>query len=223
MRGIVRPRRCDMSGIARATSLYGFALLFALVEIEIEGPHGWAARLPTWCRRRPAYARLYGLFMSGKPLTGYHLFMFALSICAFHLPFALGLQWSAATELRLLATYGAWIVVWDLLWFVLNPAWGWARFRRGAIWWMAGPWAAGLPVEYWKALAASFALAAGVRALEGTWAGLEAHAMTVGAFVALTAAATAGAPAYRRWYAHMRRPGTDQRPPEARKDADPPG
>ena len=31
--------------------LFAYALLFALVEIEIEGKDGWAINLPTWFRR----------------------------------------------------------------------------------------------------------------------------------------------------------------------------
>jgi hypothetical protein len=46
------------------------ATLFALVEIQIEGPNGWAARLPTW----QVENRWTRLFWSAKPLTGYHLY-----------------------------------------------------------------------------------------------------------------------------------------------------
>ena len=56
----------------RVVFLFVYALLFALVEIEIEGPYGWAERLPTWFRVTTPAARFYGLFMRGKPLTGYH-------------------------------------------------------------------------------------------------------------------------------------------------------
>jgi hypothetical protein len=38
--------------------LFGYALLFAAVEIEIEGSHGWAERLPTGSgSRRPTRDR----------------------------------------------------------------------------------------------------------------------------------------------------------------------
>src|SRR4051812_18615978 len=56
--------------VLRVLLLFGYALLFAAVEIEIEGSHGWAERLPPWFRITPWYARLYGLLMRGKPLTG---------------------------------------------------------------------------------------------------------------------------------------------------------
>jgi len=46
-----------LAALPRIAFLFGFALLFALVEIEIEGADGWASKLPTWYRRSPAYAR----------------------------------------------------------------------------------------------------------------------------------------------------------------------
>ena len=46
------------------------AVLFALLEIQIEGPNGWASSLPTW-RVENRWTRL---FYSSKPLTGYHLY-----------------------------------------------------------------------------------------------------------------------------------------------------
>src|SRR3954467_1930595 len=116
----------------RVLFLFGYALLFALVEIEIEGPHGWAERLPTWFRVRTPAARFYGLFMRGKPLTGYHAVMFVLPLWSFHIGFFAGVSWSWAAEAATLAAYLAWAVVWDLLWFLLNPRFGWARFRKGS-------------------------------------------------------------------------------------------
>ena len=44
----------------------GMAFLFALLEIQIEGSHGWAANLPTW--RLPPASKLRWLF-GGRPLA----------------------------------------------------------------------------------------------------------------------------------------------------------
>jgi hypothetical protein len=107
--------------ILRVLFLFGYALLFALVEIEIEGPHGWAERLPTWFRITTPVARLYGLFMRGKPLTGYHAVMFVLPLWSFHVGFFAGVPWSWAGEASTLAAYMVWVVTCDFLWFVLNP------------------------------------------------------------------------------------------------------
>ena len=76
-------------------------------------------------------ARLFGLVLAGKPLTGYNLLMFAATLVFFHLPFAFGAPWTAARELALLAAWVSWSAIWDFLWFLLNPAYGWRRFRRG--------------------------------------------------------------------------------------------
>src|SRR5215216_3987742 len=51
--------------LPRILLLFAYSLLFALVEVEIEGPHGWAETLPTWYRVRPWYARLFGIGLSG--------------------------------------------------------------------------------------------------------------------------------------------------------------
>jgi len=44
------------------------AAVFAKVEVEIEGPDGWAAKLPTW--RAPDSWVSHAL-LDGKPLTGF--------------------------------------------------------------------------------------------------------------------------------------------------------
>lgn len=197
--------------VARLVFLYGYALLFALVEIEIEGAHGWAERLPTWFRVTTPAARLYGLFMRGKPLTGYHAVMFVLPLWSFHLGFVAGVPWSWPGEAATLSAYLVWVVTWDVLWFVLNPAFGWRRFRKGEIWWHGRTWIGRFPVDYWGALATSLAIAASARVSTGSYAALMNHAIIVAGFVCLTLVTALGAPAYGRWYARMRRPGSDQR------------
>jgi len=114
--------------------LFAYALLFAMVEIEIEGADGWAEKLPTWYRITPWYAQLMSVLLSGKPATGYHLMMFPIPIVSFHLGLCFGMPWSWALEARLFAAYLVFNVIWDFLWFVLNPHFGWQRFRKGAVW-----------------------------------------------------------------------------------------
>ena len=89
--------------------------------------------------------------LGGKPLTGYNLLMFAATLVAFHLPFAFGAPWTAARELALLAAWVAWSALWDFLWFLLNPAYGWRRFRPGNVWWHSR-WLWRLPLDYWVAV-----------------------------------------------------------------------
>jgi hypothetical protein len=124
-----------MSESGRVILVFVLAFLFAAVEVEIEGAHGWAERLPTWRRTSGAAARAFGMLMSGRPLTGYHLFMLPLPVAAFHLPFVFGTPWSWRTELLVGATYHAFAIGWDYLWFVLNPAYGVRAFRRGNVRW----------------------------------------------------------------------------------------
>jgi hypothetical protein len=192
--------------------LFGYALLFALVEIEIEGKDGWAVNLPTWFRRKPLYARVYAFFLSGKPLTGYHAVMFFIPFVSFHIGLAFGQPWSWGGEARVLASYLVWNVTWDFLWFLLNPAFGWARFRKGEIWWHDGAWLGRLPIVYVNALWVSFAIVALPWLVRGNGGHLRRHAIYVATMIVLIALTSLAAPLYRRWYHHMRRPGSDERP-----------
>ena len=196
------------------------ALVMALVEIEIEGPYGWAEKLPTPYRVSGPLARLFGLVLGGKPLTGYNLLMFAATLVAFHLPYAFGAPWTAARELALLAAWIAWSALWDFLWFLLNPAYGWRRFRPGSVWWHSR-WLWRLPLDYWVAVAASLALAlvAGLAAGEepagaaGSAAPgpLAAQALLLAAFALWALVAHLFAPLYGRLYARTHAAAFDER------------
>ena len=106
------------------TNLYLFimATVLALLEIQIEGPQGWAKNLPTWRPdpNRPI-AKLYSKMMSGKELTGYHALLFPFIILIFHLTFFLGTPFSWENEAKILSLYFIFIALEDFLWFVLNP------------------------------------------------------------------------------------------------------
>jgi hypothetical protein len=185
------------------------ALWFALIEIEIEGPYGWALRLPTWFRTRGPAGRIYGALSGGRPLTGYHLFMASLPLVILQVPFAYT-DWSGSAEIMVLATYLAFAIAWDYLWFILNPAYGLARFRRGEVWWYPGPWIGRLPLEYYLAVAGSFALAAIAWPLGAGAGALADQGRLVLGLALLCLLAMAAAPAYRRWYRWMRRPEADE-------------
>jgi hypothetical protein len=164
------------------------ALALALVEIEIEGPYGWAQNLPTPYRVSGPLARLFGLVLGGKPLTGYNLLMFAATLLAFHLPFAFGAPWTAARELALLAAWVSWSAIWDFLWFLLNPAYGWRRFRPGNVWWHSR-WLLRLPLDYWVAVVVSLALAA---AAQSVWGGAGETAASASGPASTGAGSSAG-------------------------------
>jgi hypothetical protein len=194
----------------RVGVLCALALWFALIEIEIEGAHGWALRLPTWFRTRGPAGRLYGAVSGGKPLTGYHLFMASLPLVILHLPFGYGADWSAAAEVMVFATYMAFAIGWDYLWFILHPAYGVRGFRRGRVWWYSGAWIGPLPNEYYAAVAGSLVLALIAWPIGGGADALAQQGRLVGGLALLCVVAMALAPAYRRWYRWMRRPEADE-------------
>ena len=118
-----------------------------MIEIEIEGGMGWAERLPTWYLKRGKVGRVYGIVMGQRPLTGYHVYAFTIPMLILHLPYVMGVDWSFARELITIATYFVLAVVWDYLWFVMNPAYTVARFRRGNVWWFEITVAVALPAR----------------------------------------------------------------------------
>jgi len=194
-----------------ASLLAAYALLFALAEIEIEGPHGWAEKLPTWFRVTPWYARAFRLASGGKPLTGYHATMIPLAFTSFHLGLAFGLVWTPALEASILGRFAIWVVVWDLLWFLLNPHFGWRRFRAGEVWWLSRIWIARIPLEYWCGLAVSFGLAAAALHWDPEAPAIVEHAAFATLLLAICPLGAALAPWYQRWHRHMRREGADER------------
>jgi hypothetical protein len=135
-----------MAHVAFFLSLLVCATLLALVEIQVEGAEGWAAKLPTW-RIDNAFTRL---LMSGKPLTGYHTYLISFVLVMVHLPFGLGLSaWSLRGEARVVSfTLFLWFIE-DFLWFAINREWGLRRFRRDQIWWHAPTWWWFMPRDYW--------------------------------------------------------------------------
>ena len=184
---------------------YLWAFFLAGVEIEIEGGRGWAERLPTWWRRRGPIARVYGMFMAGRPLTGFHVFQLPLPLIVLQLPFLFGLHWTVGRELRTIAAALFLGVAYDFLWFVLNPAYTVRGFRRGKIWWFSGPWLGPFPIDYYLGIGVSIVVAALGWLVDGEPGLLTGHLWLVGGMIALTALTIPFAPLYHRWYASMRR------------------
>lgn len=105
-------------------TLLGF--IFANVEIQTEGPAGWAANLPTWRIDSNPFVRIV---WGGKPMTGYHLWLFTFMALAFHLPIFINGTFSIKLEARIFGSIMLFWIIEDFLWFVLNPSFGLARFR----------------------------------------------------------------------------------------------
>jgi hypothetical protein len=122
------------------------AFAFARVEIEIEGPHGWAANLPTW-RINNKWTKI---LCGSRPLTGYHFWLQVFVILMAHLPFGFQFwQWSIGAELEVIGFVILFFITEDFLWFVMNPAYGLRRFRRENIWWHEAHWWWIMPRDYW--------------------------------------------------------------------------
>lgn len=191
--------------VAKILFWSSFATVIACVEIEAEGKHGWAEKMPTWYRTTGFWAVLYGRIMNGKPLTGYHLFMFFFPILLFHAPFFMGAPWSGAAELTAWAMYFAWCPLWDYHWFVLNPHYK-GRFAKDQVWWHArSRWVADLfPVDYLLGgmLSAAFALASAI--VGDSARSFVDHLTLLWGLGLMTFVLQAMSPAYHRWYARMR-------------------
>lgn len=134
------------------------SIITALFEIEVEGPHGWATYLPTWRINTAIFEK----FLNGKSLTGYHLFFYSLLFFMFQFPILIT-GWSFATEFLLLSCFFQFTILWDFLWFILNPYFGWKRYIKGNIWWFR-TWFGPFPVDYYigLTLSATFATLRGI-------------------------------------------------------------
>lgn len=120
------------------------AFFFAMVEIQVEGAQGWAAGLPTW---RIESHWLLDIFWGGRPMTGYHAWVFSFMFLFFHLPAFWAWQWNLRLEARILGSVMVFWIVEDFLWFLFNPAYGWARFSPAEIPWHKS-WTFHLPTDY---------------------------------------------------------------------------
>lgn len=131
------------------------ALLLAVLEIQTEGRYGWAARLPTWRPRQDSFvSRWFSRIMSGKPATGYHLVMFSFVFLLFHWPYIYGWPLTLANWLKTVSLFLSTVVLWDFLWFVLNPAYPLKYFQKEVVAWHKHWWGR-LPLDYFFGLLAS--------------------------------------------------------------------
>ncbi|OGL84510.1 hypothetical protein A3J03_01680, partial [Candidatus Uhrbacteria bacterium RIFCSPLOWO2_02_FULL_46_25] len=156
-RGVVD---CGYMVIIQAGYLFLLALALAFLEVQIEGAHGWAVNLPCW---RPKggrwYSWLYTKVMGGKELTGYHLGVFSFAFLVLHLPYIWGVPWGIGPELQTLSLFFLFIVLWDFLWFIINPHYGIRKFRPNCISWHK-IWIARVPIDYYGGVLISLTLRA---------------------------------------------------------------
>lgn len=138
----------EMSFIFFLVYLFIIAVVLAVLEIQIEGAHGWAEKLPTW---RPGehniLNRVFRMLAHGKDITGYHLALHIMLFLFFHMPFVFGMYWSWQMELEILSLFTIFFLVWDFLWFVLNPHHSLKDFGPQKIKWHKKWWGR-VPVDY---------------------------------------------------------------------------
>ncbi len=118
------------------------AIVMALLEIQIEGEHGWAGELPTWRIRQGLWPKILG-----HEVTGYHTYLNLWIMLFLHLPILFA-GWSWSFELLIIGTYSILFVIEDFLWFVFNPAVGWKRYYQFAKKWHGHFWGP-LPAFYY--------------------------------------------------------------------------
>ena len=152
-----------------AVGAYFFLIAFVLahLEIQIEGPHGWAENLPTWRWDSRAVRRWFG-----KPVTGYHLCLVTLILLFVHVPQLYGGSWER--EADLLAMFFLLTVTWDFLWFACNRHFGVGRFRKGQIWWFP-TWTLGVPRPYLLVIALSLCAGLAPALWTGAWVDRAQH------------------------------------------------
>jgi hypothetical protein len=118
---------------------------FAKVEICVEGPNGWAEKLPTW-KLNDGHI-LSKIFYGGRPMTGYHVWANVFIFSILHVIYIFQ-DFSKNTELRIISFFILFWVIEDFLWFVLNPAFGIKKFKKENIWWHRKNWWLFAPREY---------------------------------------------------------------------------
>ena len=109
------------------------AFLWAKLEINVEGKHGFAEKLPCWRDNRLLFRKVLG-----GPLTGYHFYLWTFLFAMFHLPFILYLEWSLKMEFLTLGLLAFTFILEDFFWFVFNPNFTIEQFLQGpagGIWW----------------------------------------------------------------------------------------
>jgi len=126
--------------------LFLLGFFFANVEIQIEGAAGWAAKLPTW---RVEHHWLLDIFWGGRPMTGYHAWIFPFMLLVFHLPTIMLSSWSWQIEIRIIGCVALFWIIEDAFWFILNPAYGLAKFNPQQVPWHIHWWGP-MPTDYWS-------------------------------------------------------------------------
>lgn len=119
-------------GIVVYMAVMGIALAFW--EVQIEGKHGWAEKLPCW--RKTDGLIVKTLLANHRPLTSYHIGMWIYLFLSLHL-ILFFTPWNFLTEIFIMGLFFELTVIEDFFWFVLNPFYGLKKFNKNNkdIWW----------------------------------------------------------------------------------------
>jgi hypothetical protein len=195
------------------------ASYLAIFEVEIEGPNGWATGLPTPQLKKGPISSRYYRAMGGKPLTGYHLLFFPFVLVFYGLLYHCwwteihGQPWQGHAWWPLFSQMATLCASWDFLWFVINPYFGLARFKKEFVWWHAQDWwVFGLfPSAYLWANAGAFIIISlgaffskDLELLNGPLVVLATAAIGV------TLIVFTGVKPYHWWYFSMRKPEAEE-------------
>jgi len=120
------------------------AIIYSLIEIEIEGPEGWAKHLPT-TKNFLGHLTLYHFYML--------LFMFCVFIFIFYPRMLVTANSKDKIDLKTIILYAvfytfAWFLIEDFLWFVLNPGYTFKNYDGNHIPWHKS-WFLGIPTQYY--------------------------------------------------------------------------
>lgn len=179
-----------------------FWIFLAMLEIEIEGEHGWAKNLPTW--RKTNQGAALGFF---RTMTGYHAILFLMILFLNHIIFVgfFGFV-GISDEFFILAFHLFLLIYWDFLWFVLNPHFTIKKFKKEHIpWYTDSRWIAWFPIDYWYAFGSSGCLAVFGFLLGGDSAIFTEYVATGVIWIILWIVITLSSPIYHRWYTFMRK------------------
>ena len=80
-------------------------------------------------------------------MTGYHAWVFPFVAAAFHLPVFFCSAWSIALEARVIGCVMLFWVIEDFLWFIFNPAFGFAKLQPEYAHWHKS-WFGPVPTDY---------------------------------------------------------------------------
>ena len=95
--------------------------------------------------------------MSDREPTGYHMTMFTFVLLILHMPYAFGQDLNIVTWTMTISLFLIFVILWDYLWFVLNPYHPLKKFKKERIWWHK-KWWAGAPRDYYLGILLSFVI-----------------------------------------------------------------